>query len=622
MSVNLKEKPFYLDDEGVRWVQETIAGMTLEEKIGQLFIHLGRSTDEGYLRGMVERYHIGGARYVERDAKKIFAQNQCYQKYSRIPMFVAVNGETGGDGICKEGTFVATEAECEASDDVASAYGLGLVSGREAEALGCNWNFAPMADIVLNWRNTIVNTRSFGRDPDKVLAMCKAYIKGCRESNVLPCVKHFPGDGVEERDQHLVLGINDLSCKEWDETFGKVYGGLIEDGLESIMVGHIALPSYSQKLCPDMRLEEVKPATLAPELVQGLLREKLGFQGLVVTDASHMGGLLGAAPRREQVPGAIAAGCDMFLFFHDPDEDFQYMMDGYKNGVITEERLTEALERILGMKAKLGLHKKRMPETFDEKNVLGCAEHQKIAEEIAGKAITLVKDTQHLLPVSVAEKRRARLYFLESAPVSYADGGDPAKKIVVKELERVGFSVDVNPSYYELEMEHMSPVNRYRVMDMPSVKEFRDRYDVVFVFVHMKGYAQENNVRVKYSAAHSNELPWWTREVPTICVSLNYTNHLYDLPMMQTYINAYAPTRSCIRAAVEKIVGRPGSSRAKSSGDPSDKRSVREPVCDSKPETSSAESNGDIGDKRSFCEPGFTGKYNENVWCGSWATKI
>lgn len=168
----------------------------------------------------------------------------------------------------------------------------------------------------------------------------------------------------------------------------------------------------------------------------------------------------------------------------------------------------------------------------------------------------------------------------------------------------------------------MSPVNRYRVMDMPSVKEFRDRYDVVFVFVHMKGYAQENNVRVKYSAAHSNELPWWTREVPTICVSLNYTNHLYDLPMMQTYINAYAPTRSGIRAAVEKIVGRPGSSRAKSSGDPSDKRSVREPVCDSKPETSSAESNGDIGDKRSFCEPGFTGKYNENVWCGSWATKI
>ncbi len=102
----------------------------------------------------------------------------------------------------------------------------------------------------------------------------------------------------------------------------------------------------------------------------------------------------------------------------------------------------------------------------------------------------------------------------------------------------------------------MSPVNRYRVMDMPSVKEFRDRYDVVFVFVHMKGYAQENNVRVKYSAAHSNELPWYATEVPTVGISLNYTNHLIDVPQVRTFVNAYGPTRTSIRAAIEKICGK------------------------------------------------------------------
>jgi beta-glucosidase-like glycosyl hydrolase len=576
MAVDLKNPPFNLNKEAINWVNETIDNMTLEEKIGQLFINLGLSTDEAYIRNLVENYHIGGARFTETDSKKVFEQNKCFQKYSKIPLFIAVNGETGGNGICSDGTFVATEAECEATQDTNSAYGMGLVSGREAQALGCNWNFAPMADIVLNWRNTIVNTRSFGRNQDVVLEMSRAYLKGNCESNVLSCAKHFPGDGTEERDQHLVLGINELSCEEWDNTFGKVYKSLIDDGLESIMVGHIALPSYSKKFLPEITDAEIKPATLAPELVQGLLREQLGFEGIVVTDASHMGGMNSAMPRSKQVPGAIAAGCDMFLFFHDVAEDFQYMIDGYKQGIITDERLTDSMKRILGMKAKLGLHKKRMSDVFDEQNVLGCEEHQKIAQDIADKAITLVKDTQNLLPVSVAEKKRAKLYFYESAPISLENGGDPAKQIVIDELEKAGFIVDVNKSYYDIEMEGMSKFNKFKVMDKPKVEEFKKDYDIVFVFVHMQGYAQENNVRVKYSAPHSNELAWWTQEVPTVCVSLSYTNHLYDLPMMKTFINAYAPTRACISATIAKIIG----------------------------------------------ESEFKGKYNENVWCYTWETKL
>ncbi len=576
MAVDLKKSPFFLDDEAIEWVNTTISGMSLEEKMGQMFINLGYSSDEGYVRNLVENHHIGGARFTETDARKVFEQNEYYQKYSKIPMFVAVNGETGGNGICKEGTFVATEAACEATGDSGSAYGMGLVSGREAEALGCNWNFAPMADIVLNWRNTIVNTRSFGRNSDTVLEMCRAYLKGSRESNVLSCVKHFPGDGTEERDQHLVLGVNELSCEEWDNTFGKVYKGLIDDGIESIMVGHIALPSYSRRFNPDIRNEEIMPATLAPELVQGLLRDQLGFQGIVVTDASHMGGLNTAMPRSRQVPGAIAAGCDMFLFFQDPAEDIQYMLEGYKSGMITDERLQEALTRILGMKAKLGLHKKRMFGIFDEKQVLGCEEHIRITNEVAEKAITLVKDTQNLLPVSVNEMKRAKLYFYESAPVSLANGADPARNIVVEELQNAGFEVDVNKSYYDYEIEELSSFNKFKVMHKPKVEDFKKEYDIVFVFVNMKGYAQENNVRVKLSASHSNELAWWIHEVPTVCVSLNYTNHLYDLPMMKTFINAYAPTRDYIRATINKIVG----------------------------------------------ESPFTGTYNENVWCDTWMTKL
>ena len=553
MLTNLKKLPYQLGDEDINWVENTIQNMSIEEKIGQLFIVLGKSSDEKYIKNIVEKYHIGGARYVETDKTKILLQNRYYQQFSKIPMFIAANCEDGGSGACKGGTKVATHAQCGAAASDEAAYQMGRIGGIEATALGCNWTFSPITDILLNWRNTIVNTRAFGRDAKRVLQLSKEAIRGFKESNILTCAKHFPGDGVEERDQHLVLGINDLSPQKWQETFGMVYKELIDDGLETIMVGHIALPEYSRKFNPDIEDKDILPASLAPELVTDLLRKQLGFNGLVVTDASHMGGLLSAMPRREQVPGTIAAGCDMFLFMHDEQEDFQYMFDGYKNGIITEERLQEALEHILGMKAKLGLNKMQIipgDKAVAGLNVIGCEEHTKIASKIADDSITLVKDVQSLLPININDKKRAKLYFLESAPLSYADGTDKTKNIVIDELEKAGFEVDANTSFYEMECDTPGPYNKYKIMDMPKVEDFKEMYDIVFVFVHMKGYAQENNVRVKYSAPHSNELPWWIREVPTVCVSLNYTNHLYDLPMMSTFINAYQPTRECIRSTV------------------------------------------------------------------------
>ncbi len=578
MLTNLKKLPYQLGDEDISWVENTIQNMSIEEKIGQLFIVLGKSSDEKYIKNIVEKYHIGGARYVETDKTKILLQNRYYQQFSKIPMFIAANCEDGGSGACNGGTKVATHAQCGAAVSDEAAYQMGRIGGIEATALGCNWTFSPITDILLNWRNTIVNTRAFGRDAKKVLQLSKEAIRGFKESNILTCAKHFPGDGVEERDQHLVLGINDLSPQKWQETFGMVYKELIDDGLETIMVGHIALPEYSRKFNPDIEDKDILPASLAPELVTDLLRKQLGFNGLVVTDASHMGGLLSAMPRREQVPGTIAAGCDMFLFMHDEQEDFQYMLDGYKNGIITEERLQEALEHILGMKAKLGLNKMQIipgDKAVAGLNVIGCEEHTKIASKIADDSITLVKDVQNLLPININDKKRAKLYFLESAPLSYADGTDKTKNIVIDELEKAGFEVDANTSFYEMESDTPGPYNKYKIMDMPKVENFKEMYDIVFVFVHMKGYAQENNVRVKYSAPHSNELPWWIREVPTVCVSLNYTNHLYDLPMMSTFINAYQPTRECIRSTVEKIVGKSE----------------------------------------------FKGSYDENVWCGSQYTR-
>jgi beta-N-acetylhexosaminidase len=575
MAVDLRAKPYFLDEEQIRWVKDTITSMTLEEKIGQLFINLTLRRDPAYIRTLCNKYHIGGVRWQGGAVEEVYEQNRLFQQESKVPVLIAANCESGGNGAVKEGTLVATHAACGACDTPDIARLMGRVAGTEAAAIGCNWTFAPGADVLLNWRNTIVNTRAFGNDPDKIIERCRAYMEGMAENGLACCAKHFPGDGVDERDHHLLTISNDLSCEDWDAVFGKVYRQLIEAGVESMMIGHIRLPAYSKKLRPGIRDDELMPASLAPELLTDLLRGQLGFNGLIVTDASHMGGMTTAAPRSYQAPGAIAAGCDMFLFFNDIDEDFEFMLQGCRSGMITEERLTEALHRILGLKAKLRLHER----TFPEKSALakiGCNEHRVAAAHAADQSITLVKDAQHLLPVDISKSKRVALYFLQSPPASVIDGADTAKQVVIEELERAGFEVWVNKDYYEMEIESPNPMNRFKAIKTGSVGEFRKEHDLALVFINMKGYAQENNVRVKYSVSHSSEIPWYAREVPTICVSLNYTNHLFDVPMMKTYINAYADTREYIRAVIEKILGKSE----------------------------------------------FKGVYNDAVWCDRWDTRI
>ncbi len=260
------------------------------------------------------------------------------------------------------------------------AYNAGLVSAREATALGVNVNFDPCVDILFNWRNTIVNTRAYGTDADTVIRHTSAYIEGLNaEREIVTCIKHFPGDGTEERDQHLVLGVNELTPEQWDDSFGRVYRAHIDSGVEMIMAGHIALPEYQKKLDPTLADADILPATLAPELLQGLLKTQLGFNGVVITDASHMLGMSSAMRREDYVPGAIAAGCDMFLFFNDIDEDFGFMLKGLREGVITAERMDDAVRRVLGLKAKLNLHVKaadgtlqKAPEELDGRRVRGA----------------------------------------------------------------------------------------------------------------------------------------------------------------------------------------------------------------------------------------------------------
>jgi beta-N-acetylhexosaminidase len=565
-SVDLKAKPYHLSDSDINWVKETINSMSIEEKIGQLFVNMGASRTKEYLTDMVNNYHIGAVRYNPGKAEEVYDQNKILQENSKIPLLIAANTEAGGNGACTDGTEVGLEVKIGATNDPKYAYEMGRVSGVEAAAIGCNWSFAPIVDINYNWRNPIISSRSFSSDPDLVLEMSLAYMKGIQESGIAPAAKHWPGDGVDERDQHLSFSVNSLSTKEWDETFGKVYKGLIDAGLPSIMAGHIHLPEYQRFFNPDVKDEELLPATLSKEITTDLLRGKLGFNGVVVTDASHMVAMTSAMKRSEMLPTAIAAGCDLFLFFNDPDEDFGYMMDGYKNGIITDERLEEALMRILGLKASIGLHKKAKTEILPPKEEalakVGLPENKALFKEVADEAITLVKDKQEIWPVTPEKYKRVLLVEVTGVQGGFgaliAGRGPKPIDLMKEELEKQGFEVEI----YE------SPMKK--IMDLPEeermkniagvyaakrpITDLTDNYDLIINIANVNpGTVQ----RIVWEASKGTpDIPFYVHEIPTIFISVQYPYHLADVPQVKTYINAYDGRQQTVELLVDKMMGR------------------------------------------------------------------
>ena len=306
------------------------------------------------------------------------------------------------------------------------------------------------------------------------------------------------------------------------------------------------MPHYQKLLDPSLLDRDIVPATLAKELITGLLKEQLGFNGMVVTDTSHMLGMTSAMRREDYAPGSIAAGCDMFLFFNDFEEDFNYMMSGYRKGLITEERLDDAVRRILGLKAKLNLYSKKkagaLRKPQEDLGVIGCEDHLKMRADAADKGITLIKNTFDQLPIRPETHRRIRLYYLQGeVEVGGIAPAEPmALERVVAELERRGFEVTVNDGNSRLK---------------GRIREYRENVDAALIVADIVGYGAQNNYRIQWKTAMSNECPWYVPEVPTVMVSLNFTTHLHDATMVKCYINAYHSNEEIICQVIDKIMG-------------------------------------------------------------------
>ncbi len=543
--VDLSKKPFNLTAEEIKWVEETKDSMTLEEKIGQLFFMIGMDPRPEVL-GMTLGVNPGGVMFRPMPKDVVKNAHAYLQSESKVPLFLAANIEAGADGLILEGTHMGNNMLIAATNDPNNAYEQGKVCITESLAVGGNMAFAPVIDINYNFENPITNTRSYGDDAELVAKMSKEYVRGVQEMGGSVTIKHFPGDGCDGRDQHLALTINSLSLTDWKNTYGKIYQENIDAGATGMMVGHIALPSYFAENNITDEPSNI-PASLSKNLLTGLVREELGFNGLIMTDATLMAGFGSYGRREDLVPLSIAAGNDMFLFTKNTEEDFKFMMQGYQKGIITEERLDDALTRILGLKAAQGLHK---PENlFKECSDELIGEHRAKSVKVADQAITLVKNEEGLLPLDKSKVKKIGILDFSGKNV-FDPTAKTATDMFKAELESHGFEVvdlDFGGGF-----DNPEKMMEVYLMSVEKLKSLAD------VFVYVSSIIPASNatsIRINYQSFAGLDAPWFVKEVPTMYVSFGSPYHGYDFSEIKTGVNAYSNTETVVKTTVEKIVG-------------------------------------------------------------------
>lgn len=523
--VNVQARPFYLNDEQAAWVKNTLRSMTVAEKVGQVFVVMGQDYDAETLKQMAADGKVGGILFRPEPADSIRNRYAPLDEAARIPLLKAANLEEGGTGGITDGTLLGWPMLTAATDDESMVEKFGQVCAVEGRSAGINWTYSPVCDIDMNFRNPITNVRTYGSDKDRVQRFTQKYVEAVQGCGMAACAKHFPGDGVDFRDQHLHPTYNSLTAKEWYETYGAIYQNLIAHDLLSVMVGHICQPAVSMDMNPDLLFEDCLPASLSKEMLTGVLREKFGFNGVITTDATIMGGFCMAMERKKAIPTAIAAGNDMLVFNTDFAEDYQYLRDGVKDGTVSMERLDEAVSRILALKAKVCF----APPCATK--IDGPAWHREAAE----KAVTLVKNNQpEVFPVTPERYPKIRLIVLGKDEV--LDG--KVSEIGAETLKKQGFDVEMYEPYKD---------DLHGTANLPQ-----DR-----LTLYLANYEQASNqttVRIDWCKKHALDGPRFLNEEPCVFVSLANPYLLQDVPRVKTYINAYTATRTVIETVIDKLM--------------------------------------------------------------------
>lgn len=436
----------------MRWVDSKYNSMSLEERLGQLFM-VSVASDQNKvatdkIAELIKSEHIGGVIFSTGGPVRQARLTNAYQKTSKVPLLIGMDAEWGLSMRLDSTYAFPYNMTLGAISDNGIVEKVGKQIGKHAKRLGVHINFAPDVDININPKNPIIGSRSFGEDRDNVTEKGVAFVKGMESAGVLSSGKHFPGHGDTATDSHKALPVIDFPKSRLDSIELYPYKKLIEAGVSSIMVAHLEVPA--------LELKEGLPSSLSEQIISGILKEQMGFKGLVFTDALNMRGVADTGRNGDVEVKAFLAGNDMLLMPTEVTKAKEKLAKAYKRGKITEERLASSVKKILMAKYKAGLHKYRPIKLKNLYEDLNSRADDLVYEEAIENAITVVKNAYYLMGI---------------------------KKLENKKIAYVKFG-DANSSSFLTELNKYAPVTQVNGKDISTLKRKLKDYNLVIIGLH------------------------------------------------------------------------------------------------------------------------------------------
>jgi beta-N-acetylhexosaminidase len=579
------QKPAYprfdrkLTGKEEKWVKKTLAALTLDEKIGQMFtvdtnaVFMNRESDEYQrLRRQVVENKVGGVILFRSDVWATAMLTNRLQEMAKVPLLVSADLEMGPGMRLDDTTWWPPNMAVAATGETKYARLQGEHTAREARAVGINWLYAPVADVNNNPVNPVINTRSYGEDPQTVAAFASAFIEGAQAAGALATAKHFPGHGDTATDSHIGLPVVDVSKERLEQLELVPFRAAIASRVGSIMTAHIALPQIeTEPAAPLRNLSAAEraaaeflsvtessaprvtlPATLSTKVLTGMLREEMHFDGLIVTDAMSMAGVAARYDAAASAVQAVKAGADMILKSPDIDAAIRAIKQAVERGEIRPERINASVERILRAKAALGLSERRTVDLHEVDRVVSDPQFNLAAQEIADRSLTLVRDEKKLLPLRInqtgaeTEARGARLL-----NITFTDEDDRAfvTNAFVAELRRRAAQVES----FTFDNRSTAEDLKRALARLEAGNEARN-YDAVIFSVSVRARSGKGSVALPPAGLRLAE-ELLKRELPLVVISFGNPYLLAAIPQAPAYLAAYSQQAVSQRAAARALTG-------------------------------------------------------------------
>ena len=512
-------------------IEKLVEELSLEELVGQLLCYdIYDKDDPKEVEENLKRVRAGGIFIKSMSPEKIKAYTKMAQKYSKLPVIVSADVESGPGNAVKGTPNLPYQMAWGAADDIELVEKIGYYTGKICRQSGVHWTFSPVVDLNYNFQSSDVNVRAISDCPDHVIKIASAAIKGMQANkNMVATCKHFPGGGVDERNSHFLTSINSLSKEEWMNTYGKIYKKMIKLGVPAIMAGHTALPAYEKDVD---EFYGYPPCVFSKSLMTDLLKGELGFDGCIVSDAMSM---IGASAMVDDLKDIavkfIEAGGDMVLF--PEPTDYETILNAVKSGRISIERIKDAVSRVLVLKERAGLFEERKEEPLEDFEKISY-----YGQKLADKSITVIRNVKNTLPLNLKEHSKILMLTMIEPHFQAKPTGEEFRPMI-EEFEKNGHSV-----------------TQIITAKHKQVQEIMDGYDAVLLNCRI---SSEDYHGATMRVGWNNIMVLWRAYVlqhPNfVFTSFGDPYKLYDFPYLKTYINAYSDSPYSQRAVAKFLMG-------------------------------------------------------------------